>query len=99
VPDEVDQVDDSPDVDLETIFHAEGSSMAELEALAIKNLLESNGMAVVMVGDPILPNLPFEIRVARREAERARRLMTEARSTGPADAEAAESEFEQKLKS
>ena len=80
VPDEGANVDNS---DLETIFHAEGSSTGEIEALAIKNFLESNGIAVIMVGDSVLPNLPFEIKVARDDAERARQWIAEARSSGP----------------
>jgi hypothetical protein len=82
VADEVDQIDTSGDLELETIYHAEGSSTAELEALEIKSLLESNGIPTVMVGDSVLPNLPFEIRVARRDAERARQLIAESRCAG-----------------
>jgi hypothetical protein len=69
-------MDNSGNADLATVFHAEGSSTAEVEALAIKSLLESSGIAVVVVGDPVLPNLPFEIKVARDDAERARQLIT-----------------------
>ena len=72
MPDEEANIDNSANVDLETIFHAEGSSTGEIEALAIKNLLESNGITVIMVGDSVLPNLPFELKVARRDAGRAR---------------------------
>jgi hypothetical protein len=66
------------DLDLETIYHAEGSPTAEVEALAIKALLESNGIAAVVVGDSIFPNLPFEVKVPRKHAERARQLIAEA---------------------
>jgi Putative prokaryotic signal transducing protein len=69
--------------DVETVFHAEGSSTAEIEALAIKSLLESNGIPVVMVGDPVLPNLPFEIKVASEDAARARQVISEAESGRP----------------
>ena len=62
-------------MDLETIYHAEGGSNAELEALAIKALLESNGIRAVLVGDPVLPNLPFEIKVPHDQAKTARRLV------------------------
>jgi hypothetical protein len=47
-----------------------------------------------MVGDPVLPNLPFEIKVARQHAELALKLVAEAQKAGPAAAEAAEKEFE-----
>jgi hypothetical protein len=82
VADEVDQIDTSGEVELKTIYHAEGSSIAELEALEIKSLLESNGIPTIMVGDSVLPNLPFEIKVARRDAERARQLIAESRCAG-----------------
>ena len=48
--DEVEQVDDSSDLDLETIFHADGT-LAEVESMEIKNLLEANGIAAVVVGN------------------------------------------------
>ena len=88
--DEITNIDNSANVDLEAVFHAEGSSTGEIEALAIKNLLESNGIAAIMVGDSVLPNLPFEIKVARDDARRARQLIEEARRTGPESAEKAE---------
>ena len=95
LPDEVEEVDNSAGLDLETVFHSEGSSpSAEVEAMAIKNVLESNGIAVVIVGDSVLPNLPFEVKVARAQAERARRLIAEAETSGPAAAEEAASETE-----
>jgi hypothetical protein len=66
------------ETDLETIYHAEGESTAELEALTIRGLLEANGIGAIVVGDPVLPNLPFEVKVAREDAERARRLIAQA---------------------
>jgi hypothetical protein len=97
--DGAEQVDNSDNLDLETVFHAEASSTAEIEALAVKELLESNGIPVIMVGDSVLPNLPFEIKVPRDQAACARQLIAEAQSTGPAAAEAAELEFERNTKS
>ena len=83
LPDEVEEVDDSSDLDLETIFHIEGSSVtAEMQAMSIKNLLESNGIAAVLVGDSVLPNFPFEVKVAREQAERASKLIEDARDRG-----------------
>jgi hypothetical protein len=95
LPDEVEEVDDSSNLDLETIFHIEGSSVtAEMQAMSIKNLLESNGIAAVLVGDSVLPNFPFEVKVAREQAARARKLIEDAESVGPAAAEELESESE-----
>ena len=80
--------------DLETVFHAEGSSTAEVEALAVKSLLESNGIPTVLVGDPVLPNLPFEIKVDSHQAAWARQLIAEVPWSGPILAEAGERQFE-----
>jgi putative signal transducing protein len=91
LPDEVEEVDDSSDLDLETVFHAEGSgSLAEMQAMNLKNLLESNGIAAVLVGDSVLPNFPFEIRVAREQADLARRLIADAEESGPIGADEVE---------
>lgn len=90
LPDEVSEVDDAPELDLEAIFHSEGSPTAEVEAMGIKNVLEANGVAAVIVGDSVLPNFPFEVRVAREQAERAKALVEEARAAGPAAADEAE---------
>ncbi len=83
---EVDEVDPSPSLDLETI----ASEASEMEATGIKNLLESNDIAAVLVGDSVLPNFPFEVRVTHDQADRARVLIAEAERTGPAAAEEAE---------
>jgi hypothetical protein len=70
LPDEVEEVDDSSALDLETVFIA-----PEMEAMSVKNLMESNGIAAVLVGDSVLPNFPFEVKVAREQAVRARKLL------------------------
>jgi len=96
LPDEVEEVDASPYLDLsEPIFHSEGSTTAEFEANAIKNLLEANNIAAVIVGDSVLPNFPFEVRVAKENAEGAVKLIEDYKKNGPADAEQAERETEQ----
>jgi len=93
LPDEVEEVDDSSDLDLETIFHADGT-LAEVESMEIKNLLEANGIAAVVVGNSVLPTMSFEVRVARDQVERAREVVSEAQAAGPAAAEEAEALFE-----
>jgi hypothetical protein len=62
---------------LETVFHAEGSSTAEFEALTIKSFLEANGIAAIVVGDSVLPNMPFEVKVPSDQARWARKLISE----------------------
>src|ERR1035438_7093986 len=91
--DEVEKVDDSSDLDLETIFHADGT-LAEVESMEIKNLLEASGIAAVVVGNSVLPTMSFEVRVARDQVERAREVLNEAQAAGPAAAEEAEALFE-----
>lgn len=91
--DEVEEVDDSDNLDLETIYHAQGT-LAEVESLGIRNLLESNGIAAVQVGNSVLPVMSFEVRVARDQVDRARDLIAEAQNAGPAAAEEAELESE-----
>lgn len=93
LPDEVEEVDDSSQLDLETIYHADGT-LAEVESMEIKNLLEANGIAAVVVGNSVLPTMSFEVRVARDQVERARETITEAQAGGPAAAEEAEALFE-----
>lgn len=89
-PEEAEHVDASSDLDVETV----ASAASELEATSIKSLLESNDIAAVLVGDSVLPNFPFEVRVARDKAERARILVADAEKIGPAAAEEAELESE-----
>lgn len=83
LPDEAEEVDDSSALDLETI----ASATSEMEAMSIKNLLDSNGIAAVLVGDSVLPNFAFEVRVAHDQAARARVLIADAEKTGPESAE------------
>lgn len=87
---EAEEVDPSEELDLEPIFH----TSAEFEAIGVKNVLEANGIAAVIVGDSVLPNLAFEVRVARDQVERAMAFIEEAKKSGPADAEKAELESE-----
>jgi hypothetical protein len=95
LPDEVDEVDPSPYLDLsEAIFHSEGSSTAEFEANEVKSLLEANQIAAIVVGDSRFPNLPFEVRVAKENVERAMALIADYTAGGPAAAEEAELEGE-----
>jgi hypothetical protein len=93
LPDDVEEVDDSSELDLETLYHADGT-LAEVESMEIKNLLEANGIAAVVVGNSVLPTMSFEVRVAHDQVERAREVLSEAQAAGPAAAEEAEARFE-----
>jgi hypothetical protein len=95
-PEEAGAGNPTADMDIsETIFHSEGSATAEFEALEIKALLEANNIPAIIVGDSVLPNLPFEVRVAKKDAERALELIEELTNGGPEAAEQAELESEQ----
>ena len=78
-------------MDLVTVFQSAGSN-AEMEALEVQAMLESNGLEAVLVGDSRFPNLPEEVRVPREHAHRAQQVIAAALAAGPegaAEAEAA----------
>ncbi len=82
-------LDDSRDLDLETIFRAAGS-LAEMEAMSIRAVLDANGIPSILIGAPQYPNLPFYVKVPRAQVVEARIVLAEARAAGPAAAEEAE---------
>jgi hypothetical protein len=75
--------------ELETIFSGE-----EAEATEIRSVLDASGIDSVLVGDSVLPNLGFEVRVSSDRAEDARRVLEQALETGAAGAEEAERQGE-----
>lgn len=88
-PDIEDELDESSDLDLVTVFQAAGNT-SEMEAMAVKSLLDSNGIRAFLMADARLPNLPEEVRVPREELTAAKRLIADALSAGPAAADEAE---------
>jgi len=81
--------DASHDMDLETIFRANGTT-AEMEAISIRAVLDASGIPSVLMGAPQYPNLPFYVKVPRAQAEQARQVLAEAQEAGPEAAEEAE---------
>ena len=79
---------------LVTVFRLAGGGTEEMEVLTVRQLLESNGINTVLVGDSPMPNLSEEIRVAEEDAGRAQQLIADALSAGPAGAAEAEAESE-----
>ena len=79
---------------LVTVFRLAGGAIEEMEVLTVRQLLESNGIETVLVGDSPLPNLAEEIRVAEEDAERAKKLIADALAAGPTGAAEAEAESE-----
>ena len=78
-----------------TVFAGAGFS-AEMEAQSVHALLESGGIASLLVRDNVtaLPVGRVEVRVIASLAEQARQLIDEAEKSGPAAAEEAEAETE-----
>ena len=84
--------DPSGHLDLVPIFSSGTPVTGYVEAMGIKGLLESNGIAAVFTGDSVQPELPATLSVPRDQLERARQLITEAQAAGPDAADSAESE-------
>ncbi len=82
--------DPSHELDLVNIYRSESSTGAEMEAMGLKAILESNDIPAVVVGGAMMPNLPVQVRVAREDEARARVIIEEAAAAGPAAADEAE---------
>ncbi len=63
---------------------------AEMEAMAIKGVLDSSGISAVIVGPAVLPNLEFQVQVPAELLEQARQVIRDARQGGRKAAEEAE---------
>ncbi|MEQ1948314.1 MAG: hypothetical protein ABL995_14070 [Bryobacteraceae bacterium] len=84
----------SHELDLVTVFRLSEGGVEEAEIVTVQQLLESNGIQTVLVGDSPMPNFAEEIRVARADADTARQIIADALAAGPAGAEEAEIEGE-----
>ncbi len=80
---------------LVNVFEAAGVS-AEMEAQAVRALLDANGIEAIVVREnvPELPVGKVEISVVASDAERAREVIREGQLAGPAAAAEAEAESE-----
>lgn len=77
------------DLELVPVFVGEGAE-GEMQALAVRSVLDANNIPSVLVGTSVLPNLPFEVRVPKRFLQAARSVLQEARDLGPSGASEAE---------
>lgn len=68
---------------------------AEMEAMAIKGLLDSNDIPALVVGPQMLPNLEFQVQVSEDLLERARQTIRDARQGGRQAADEAEAASEE----
>lgn len=82
------QGDASPELDLVTLFRSDRHD-AEMEALAIRAVLDANEIPSVIVGTSLIASLPFEVRVPRVALERAQKALQESQEAGPEAAEEA----------
>ena len=81
----------SPEGAMVAVFSSSNHD-AEMEALAVRGVLEASGIPALVVGPHVLPNLEFQVQVPEHVAAEAQRLIAEARAAGPeaaAEAEAA----------
>jgi aryl-alcohol dehydrogenase-like predicted oxidoreductase len=72
------------------IFFRSSAHDAEMEAMAIHALLQSNGIASTLVGPATIPSLEFQVQVPKADLPEAERIVAEARDAGAAGAEEAE---------
>ncbi|MGA2435328.1 MAG: hypothetical protein ABSG25_08585 [Bryobacteraceae bacterium] len=86
-------IDPSGDLDMVAVFVSE-SNDAEMMALQIRSILDAQNIPSVLVSGAMMPNLPFEVRVAKVHLEAAREAIAAAEAAGPSGAEEAERESE-----
>jgi hypothetical protein len=89
----MDPREESHDLDLVTVFQSAGTT-SEMEALSVQSLLQSQGIAAMIVGTQSLPNLPEEVRVAKEHVTEAKRIIADALQAGSAGALEAEKQTE-----
>lgn len=82
------EVDPSADLDMVTLFSSSDYN-AEMEAMSIRALLESNDIPAIVVGPSTIPSLEFQVQVPRHLLDDAQRVLEEARAAGPEAAEEA----------
>jgi Putative prokaryotic signal transducing protein len=89
-PVEAEPADPSHDLDPVSIYRSESTPIAEMEAMGLKAILESNDIPAIVMGGAMMPNLPVEVRVAEEDEARARAVIADAAAAGPEAAEEAE---------
>ncbi len=81
--------DPTHDLDLVTVAKTDGTT-GELEATAIKSILDASNINSFVVGAASIPTLGFEVRVAREDVPLAEAAIAEAKAAGPEGALEAE---------
>jgi hypothetical protein len=54
----------------------------EMEAMAVKGVLDSNGIPAILVGPHVLPSLEFQVQVPAHLVDEARQTIHDARQDG-----------------
>jgi hypothetical protein len=90
---ESEEIDESPGLDLVTVFET-GAGSTEMDAQSIKNVLEANGIEAVIVGGTPIPSTGQEVQVAREDATEARQVIADALAAGPTAADEGEAATE-----
>lgn len=65
-----------------------------MEAMAIKGVLDANGIPALVAGPHVLPNLEFQVQVPAELLEEARTVIRDARQGGRKAADEAEAATE-----
>jgi hypothetical protein len=86
---ESETVDISHELDLVPFFRS-SSHDAEMEAMSIHAILQSNNIPSVLVGPSQIPSLEFQVQVPRNLLDDAERVVADARAAGPEAADEAE---------
>jgi hypothetical protein len=82
-----------PDEGMTPVFSSSNHD-AEMEAMAIKGVLDSNNIPAMIVGPHVLPTLEFQVQVPQHLLAQARQLIREARQGGRRAASEAEAASE-----
>jgi hypothetical protein len=75
------EIEPFPDEGMVPVFSSSNHD-AEMEALAIKGVLDSNEIPALIVGPHVLPNLEFQVQVPEHLLEDAKQLIRDARQGG-----------------
>jgi len=70
-----------PDESMTAVFSSSNHD-AEMEAMAVKGVLDANGIPAIMVGPHMLPNLEFQVQVPEHLLGEAQQLLKDARHGG-----------------
>jgi hypothetical protein len=70
-----------PDEGMTPVFSSSNHD-GEMEAMAIKGVLDSNGIPAMIVGPQVLPTLEFQVQVPQHLLAEARQAIREARQGG-----------------